>query len=64
MSGGIKGVNQLLPAAFLVSFTMGDWKLRGQMDSLQEPKDLITVFDWGPSGGQVASFFPNSSMDM
>ena len=27
-----------------------------------ECKDLITMFDWGPAGGQVASFFPNSSM--
>ena len=26
------------------------------MDCLQEPKDLIIIFDWGPSGGQVASF--------
>ena len=30
------------------------------MDCLQEAKNLITIFDWGPSGGQVASFFPNS----
>ena len=34
------------------------------MDCLQEPKDLITIFYWGPSGGQVASFFPNSSICM
>ena len=26
------------------------------MDCLQESKNLITIFDWGPSGGQVASF--------
>ena len=26
------------------------------MDCIQEPKELITIFDWGPSGGQVASF--------
>ena len=45
------------------SFTVGNWNLSGQMDCLQEPKDLI-IFDWGPSGGQVASFFPNSSMCM
>ena len=44
-------------AQFLVCFTMGDWNLSGQMDCLQKPKDLI---DLGPSGGQVASFFPNS----
>ena len=31
------------------------------MNCLQEPKDLITILDWGPAGGQVASFFPNSS---
>ena len=29
------------------------------MDCLQESKDLITIFD---SGGQVASFFPKSSI--
>ena len=34
------------------------------MDCLQESKDLITIFDWGSSGGQVASFFPNSSICM
>ena len=51
-------------APFLMSFTVGHWNLSGQMDCLQEPKDLITIFDWGPSGGQVASFFPNSSMCM
>ena len=49
-------------APFLVSFTAGAWNLSGQMDCLQEPEDLVTIFDWGPSGGQVASFFPNSSM--
>ena len=31
------------------------WKERGH---------LITIFDWGPSGGQVAPFFPNSRMCM
>ena len=34
------------------------------MDCLQESKDLVTIFDWGSSGGQVASFFPNSSICM
>ena len=37
---------------------MGDWNLSGQMVCLQEPKDLIIVFDRGPVGGQMASFFP------
>ena len=36
---------------------MGDLNLSGQMVCLQEPKDLITVFDWGLVGGQMASFF-------
>ena len=31
------------------------------MICLQEPKDLIPIFDWALSGGQVASFFPNSN---
>ena len=35
---------------------MGDRNLNGQMDCLQESKDLITIFDWEPAGGQVASF--------
>ena len=34
------------------------------MDYLQEPNDLITIFDCGPLGVQVASFFPNSNMCM
>ena len=40
------------------------WNLSGQMDCLQESKDLITIFDWGHMGGQMASFSPNSSMCM
>ena len=30
------------------------------MDCLQEPKDLI-IFDWGPSGGQVALSFQTAA---
>ena len=35
---------------------MGEGNLSGQMDCLQVSKDLITIFDWEPAGGQVASF--------
>ena len=53
----------LLCSLFCV-FCNGRLKPQQTDDCLQEPKDLITIFDWGPSGGQVASFFPNSSMCM
>ena len=51
-------------APFLVSLTVGDGNLSGPMNWFQEPKDMIAIFDWGPSDGQVASFFPNSHMCM
>ena len=31
------------------------------MDCLQKPKDFVTIFDWGTSGAQVASFFPKAA---
>ena len=36
--------------------------LSGQMDYLQEPKNLVTILDWGPLSGQVAPHFPSGSM--
>ena len=53
-----------LPCSLFGVLYNGRLKPQQQMDCLQEPKDLITILDWGPLDDQVASFFPNSSICM
>ena len=58
--GGGTGIT-VSPVGFLVIYKDGKVDL---LNINAEPKDLITILDWGPSGDQVASFFPNRSICM